>query len=65
MGRKSCDVHYSNTIFTPDEDSNDESMELPSSAGVWTSRFMADSEEGTTYLCHTLKPNVSADFSDR
>lgn len=31
-------------------------------AGRWTSRFLSDSVSGMNLLCHTLEPNVSADF---
>ena len=35
-------------------------------AGAWSSRFLVGmGEAGETVLCHTLKPNVSADFSRR
>ncbi len=32
-------------------------------AGVWTSRIMSDSLAGKIYLCHTLTPNVTANFT--
>ena len=32
-------------------------------AGIWASKFLADSYIGTTYLCHTLITNVTVDFS--
>jgi len=38
-------------------------MHVEVEAGVWTSQFLADGENGFNLLCHTLQPNVSVDFS--
>ncbi len=43
------------------EDQDELQVHVP--AGVWTSRFLADSDKGFNALCHTLKPNVSVDFA--
>ena len=32
-------------------------------AGTWRSRILADSNLGFNFLCHTLVPNVTVDFS--
>ncbi len=32
-------------------------------AGEWKSQFLADSQYGVLSMCHTLKPNVTVDFS--
>jgi len=40
-----------------------EAEERPVESGVWRSRLLADSSDGTTFFCHTLVPNVTIDFS--
>ncbi len=38
---------------------------VPVPAGIWRSRFVADSQYGALLMCHTLTPNITVDFSSR
>ena len=48
-------------VGRPDTHSGTVLTETP--AGTWTSQLLADSENGGYYMCHTLVPNVTVDFS--
>ncbi len=61
VGGKSCSPkHRSNFKVAKEED---EPVVNHVSAGEWTSRLVADSSNGALSMCHTLVPNVTADFS--
>ncbi len=62
VGSHSCAYKVS-TAVKPSSGSEDEALSIEVPAGVWTSRFFTDSDVGTTYLCHTLQPNVTVNFS--
>ncbi len=61
VGPHSCGIPRKGTVTRND---SQESLELEVPAGKWVSKFLADSHLGSTYLCHTLVPNVTVDFGD-
>ena len=48
-------------VGMPEPGKDEFEYEVP--AGKWISRLMADSNRGWNFMCHTMKPNVSVDFS--
>ena len=64
VGTVSCSFPEKGSKFAPSEHDNEtEYFEMHVAAGTWTSRLMADSDKGATFMCHTLQPNVTVDFS--
>ena len=60
IGTASCSIDWQQ-VTKPDKVSI--TPEIQVQAGKWVSRILADSYQGYTYLCHTLIPNVTVDFS--
>ncbi len=60
VGPVPCGYKEGGKVMMPD--GNDEVFEMEVPAGKWISRFLADSYQGTTHLCHTLIPNVTISF---
>ena len=61
IGSKSCSPPPEASVTLPTDVTA--TLELEVEAGTWKSRFLADSKEGTTFMCHTLVPNVTVDFT--
>ena len=57
--RKMTDID----VVIPSNSSHQE-VEIDVQAGKWKSKFYASSVDSSLYLCHTLVPNVSVDFSN-
>ncbi len=58
-----CGYEEGRDLFAGCDRSKEQVCEAEVEAGTWRSRILADSNLGFNFLCHTLVPNVTVDFS--
>lgn len=63
VGGKSCSLPKDLSFENFNQKDLSDHVEVKVEAGKWISRLMADSLNGHTFLCHTLVPNVTVNFS--
>ena len=63
IGGFSCGFAEDQKLPKPPTGAREGILQTEVPAGTWTSRFFADTDIGNIYLCHTLRPNVTVNFS--